>query len=490
MTPTRACRDCAAPVRSVHRDLCHVCHRRTAREALKRPCLRCGLLRHLRPSGICAGCARADAPRRSPKLTTCLRCGQLRRNTGHGLCNRCQLADPDRPFRYGAKLGERLKARPDWWERFTAFVAASNYPSGAVDLLRQLGRLLDANPGFAPQQLLSHTGEPDGPDRPLSRALTSFFTSHGLAFPADDAQRRAATRRQHLLDTVPAALRPATVEFIQLQLRSRERLRRIGARPISDITIETKLRILRDLARHLAGSRRLTSWTEVTTADLESFLAQTPQARHQQTYLLRAFFGWAKHRRLLLVDPACPLRLGAQPGFTGVLLEPTAQRVLLQRWADGQTHPHERLSGLLALLHAASNLEIRTLTLDDIDHQRQTVALGKRPFPTPLDPTTWTALRACLTHRQTLNTRNPHLIVTAVTRTRTTPADSTYLTRQLAQAATTPSTCRQTRIAQLVTDLDPKLAAAALGMQDSGLVRYLADNIDHDRLQRSVPGHS
>jgi hypothetical protein len=104
--------------------------------------------------------------------------------------------------------------------------------------------------------------------------------------------------------------------------------------------------------------------------------------------------------------------------------------------------------------------------------------------------TTWTALRACLTRRQTLNTLNPHLIVTAVTRTRTTPADSTYLTRQLAQAATTPSTCRQTRIAQLVTDLDPKLAAAALGMQDSGLVRYLADNVDHDRLQRSVPGHS
>jgi hypothetical protein len=83
--------------------------------------------------------------------------------------------------------------------RFTAFVAACNYPGGAVDLLRQLGRLLEANPGFAPQQL-------------LSRALTAFFTSHGLAFAADDAQRRAATRRQHLLDTVPAALRPATVE--------------------------------------------------------------------------------------------------------------------------------------------------------------------------------------------------------------------------------------------------------------------------------------
>ena len=50
-----------------------------------------------------------------------------------------------------------------------------------------------------------------------------------------------------------------------------------------------------------------------------------------------------------------------------------------------------------------------------------------------------------------------------------------------------PSLCRQTRIAQLVTDLDPKLAATALGMQDSGLVRYLAGNVDSDRLERT-PG--
>jgi hypothetical protein len=79
------------------------------------------------------------------------------------------------------------------------------------------------------------------------------------------------------------------------------------------------------------------------------------------------------------------------------------------------------------------------------------------------------------------------LIVTGVTRTRDTPADGSYLTRMLAPAAATPSICRQTRIAQLVTDLDPKLAATAWGMQDSGLVRYLADNIDHDRLERSHP---
>ena len=57
---------------------------------------------------------------------------------------------------------------------------------------------------------------------------------------------------------------------------------------------------------------------------------------------------------------------------------------------------------------------------------------------------------------------------------------------RFAPAATTPAACRRTRIAQLVNDLDPKLTAAALGMHDTGLVRYLADNVDRDRLQRTM----
>jgi len=110
----------------------------------------------------------------------------------------------------------------------------------------------------------------------------------------------------------------------------------------------------------------------------------------------------------------------------------------------------------------------------------------RRPFPSPIDPTTWAAVQASLQHRSQLQTLNPHLLVTAITRTRSCPADGSYLTRMLATAGTTPSACRQTRVAQLVTDLDPKLTAAALGMQDSGLVRYLADNIDHDRLTKTT----
>jgi hypothetical protein len=118
------------------------------------------------------------------------------------------------------------------------------------------------------------------------------------------------------------------------------------------------------------------------------------------------------------------------------------------------------------------------------DARNRTVTLPGRPFPVPADPATWDAVQACLRHRDQLATLNPHLIVTKATRTGAAPADGSYLTRLLAPAGVTPSACRQTRIAQFVNDLDPKLTAAALGMQDSGLARYLADNVDKDRLRR------
>ena len=139
------------------------------------------------------------------------------------------------------------------------------------------------------------------------------------------------------------------------------------------------------------------------------------------------------------------------------------------------------------MLHAASNAQLRGLTISDADAAQRTLNLAGRPFPTPLDPVSWAALEDCLRHRAGLRTLNPHVIVTSSTRTGDSPAHQSYLTRVLRSAGTTPALCRQTRIAQLVTDLDPKLAATALGMRDSGLVRYLAGNVDSDCLERT-PG--
>jgi hypothetical protein len=375
---------------------------------------------------------------------------------------------------------------PAWWEELAAFTAARYHPSGAMSILRTTGHILRAEPSASAQQILHRCARVDEATSLTVRSLTAFFTAHGLVLTDDTTQQRAAARRQHYLDDTHAPLRAAVAAFDQAQLKEGARDRRAGRRQLSDITLESRLRVLRDLATHLTEARGITGWTEVTTSDLESFLAQAPRNRHQQTYVLRRFFGWAKRDKLILINPARRLRLGPQPGFTGNLLDTDTQRVLFRRWTSDTVHPHERLTGLLALLHAASNAEIRTLTLTDIDTDRHTVALGGRPFPTPLDPATWAALEACLRHHTNLHTLNPHLLVTGVTRARDTPADGSYLTRALAPSGITPATCRHTRLAQLVTDLDPKLAATALGMHDSGLVRYLADNVDHDRLQRSI----
>jgi hypothetical protein len=376
---------------------------------------------------------------------------------------------------------------PDWWQALTEFAAARHHPGGAVAILRQAGRVLLAGEAAGPRQITESAARPNGTLTSEGRALEAFFTGHGLMMPGEQACRRAAARRQRCLDSIPAGLAAAVAAFNDAQLAGQERSRRAGRRLLSDVTLETRLRILRDLADHLSASGRITSWAEVTTADLEGFLAGRARNRHQDTYVLRRYFAWARQRKLILIDPARPLRLGPQPGFTGTVLGTATQRTLLSRWTSDGTHPHERLAGLLALLHAASSTEIRGLAVTGADDRKRTITLPGRPFPVPADPATWDAVQACLRHRDQLATLNPHLIVTKATRTGDAPADGSYLTRRLAPAGVTPSACRQTRIAQLVNDLDPKLTAAALGMQDSGLVRYLADNVDNDRLQRLSP---
>jgi hypothetical protein len=482
------CADCGAPVKFRDRDRCHACYRKAALAGLRRPCPRCGRVRHLRPAGVCAICDRPAGSGRPAKTITCRQCGQQRRNAGHGLCNRCKLADPDWPFRYAVSLAARLPAVPLWWDDLAAFTAARYHPGGAVAIMRQAGRMLAADPAAGPRQFLAGATRPDGTPDAAGRALTAFFTSHGLALPGDEARCRAAARRSRFLAAVPAGLARAVTEFSDTQLTERDRARRAGRRPLADTTLEARLRILRDLAVHLARSGPVTSWAEVTISDLEDFLSCRPRSRHQDIYVMRRFFAFARRRKVILADPARPLRPGAQPGFTGTVLDVPAQQSLFRRWTSSTTHPHERLAGLLALLHAATSAQIRALTITSIDHRAHAAALPGRPFPTPADPATWSALQACLAHRDQLATLNPHVIVTRATRTGDAPADGSYLTRRLAPAATTPSACRQTRIAQLVNDLDPKLTAAALGMHDTGLVRYLADNVDQDRLHRTAPG--
>jgi hypothetical protein len=109
-------------------------------------------------------------------------------------------------------------------------------------------------------------------------------------------------------------------------------------------------------------------------------------------------------------------------------------------------HLGEAVTGLLALLHGASNDELRGLTVTGINPAAQTVQLGSRPQPTPLDPASWTVQR-CLRHRDNLCTGNPHPLVTRQTKSTTAWASAYYLSRILDPAGVRPRLLRSTRLA-------------------------------------------
>src|ERR1019366_7663164 len=105
----------------------------------------------------------------------------------------------------------------------------------------------DASPQQFPGRCASSPGT-------AGRALRAFFTSRGLTLPGDENQRRAAARRSRHLDAVPDCLAAAVAAFNRSQPGEHERARRGGRRPLSDITLEARLRILRDLAVHLTSA--------------------------------------------------------------------------------------------------------------------------------------------------------------------------------------------------------------------------------------------
>lgn len=207
------------------------------------------------------------------------------------------------------------------------------------------------------------------------------------------------------------------------------------------------------------------------------------QAAPRRLGVLRRFFGWARAHRLVLVDPTATLTAGRQRGFSGQVLTIAEQRRLYRRWtSDPQTHPHECLVGLFALLHGAAGAELRGLRIADLDPARRTVRLGRRPHPVPLDPASWLALERCLALRAELGTHNPHLLVTRVTKTGTAPASEAYLAHVLDPAGVPPRRLRATRLADLVVTLDPKLVAEAFGLDPDGVLAYLADHVQEARL--------
>jgi site-specific recombinase XerD len=490
------CAGCGAPLRRKQalrercsqrgiKGLCPGCgHQRlllagTGRCAIcSRTCVDCGKVVRPRGRDRCSRCHRRAEPSRA-----CRGCGKLTVIVGHGLCDNCWQQDPARLPGQVERLAARLDDPPAWLADFAAHAAARHSTGRASLMISRLGRLLDENGGASPQALAEKARKPGRSAGTLARALEDFFTDAGLAFPADHAARREAARRQRRIQETPEPLRHAVARYAAALTTAQQRARRAGTRPRADRTLADDLAVLRDLALFLAGGQGKTEWATVQAADLEAFLAVRPASRARRLTTLRSFFRWARASRLILADPATGIRAGRPRGYHPRTLPVAEQRRLFRRWTtDPAVHPHEALTGLLALLHATPSRDLRNLKVADIDAPARTIRLGRRPHPVPLDPASWHALQRCLEHRERLATRNPHVIVTTHTRTRRTMASDQYLVQILDPAGIGTRTLRATRIIDLVASLDPKLVCEALGMNPAGVLPYAGDQVQDTRL--------
>jgi site-specific recombinase XerD len=399
------------------------------------------------------------------------------------MCAACWQRHPDRPFVRVAGLITTLDEPPAWLADFAAHIAGPYSPARAAVLITKLGQLLTDGGRTHPPALIErarHDGRSMGS---LAKALQDFFTINGLALPTDQDARLAAGRRRRRLNAVPAPLKPAVERFAGHLLAMRERARRAGTRPRADTTIEHRLSTMRDFAQHLTATSAKTDWATINVYDVEAFLQTAPALRRSRLSVLRQFFRFARTQHIVLIDPTRELHAHDPRGFRGTTVDLATQRRLFRRWTtSSDAHPHEAFVGLLALLHGASSHEVRLLTVNDIDPDCQTVHLGRRPIATELDPATWTALQRCLTHRHLLATGNPHVIVTKVTKTASTPASTAYLSHVLDPAGVAPKHLRSTRLLDLAANLDPKLVAAAFGLTAETVLPYLVDRIDPTRL--------
>lgn len=414
-------------------------------------------------------------------------CGELRLLVSRGRCERCDRRRPEWPVEYAARLADRLPQPPGWLPGFAAHLATTVSPSHAVLVLRRLGSLLTEGGPATPTALLGRASRPGRGVGSLARALEAFLVDHGLALPLDTREERARQARARRVADVPPRYRSAVADFAEAQLAERARARRAGTKPRADSTLETHLAAVRDLALFLARTRpHLDGWAMVAAGDIEAFLTgRAPSYRARTLHPLRAFFRFARSRRLLVADPTRTLAANSNPGFAGRVIDVDRQRSLLRRWSSNPTgqHPHEAFIGLMALLHGASSTELRTLKVDDIEPTARAIRLGKRPYPVPIDPFTWAALRRCLNYRATLATTNPHLIVTRTSKTTLAPA-TRHFEQVLHPAGVTIRQLRSTRLAHLVVALDPVLVAEAFAIQDNAATHYLADHVDATRLDR------
>jgi hypothetical protein len=435
------------------------------------PCLGCGEVGPLHAVGRCRRCYQ-----HTDVVVTCHRCGRIRPTLPGRLrlCLDCYRGEPDRVRTW---LNRRLPAlgsdAPSWW------LALADELANLCDWKTATGHLSHIEP-----LLRSGTDEPADvlkalnavPAHRATAILTAEFFSRHTLVVLDGYGAQVDVRRQQYLGKMPERFRPGVERFIEYLEGGQRRAVLHGSRGLSDRTINYRLAALVHLAGHLTRNG-IRDWSGVTTADLESFLTIDVSSR---LAVIRAFFAFARRHKIVLVNPATGIERSQVKGYRGRLLTPPEQRQLVRRWAGTDIDSRERVVGLLCLLHAASNIELRHLTVDDVNPDIGTVRFRHRPRPIPLDPLTVDALRSCLEQRALVPTTNSHVLVTHHTRLHHGPCSNAFPIFLLAKTGVTTQVLRQTRLADLAHRTDPRVVASAIGITREAALHYLIGVVDHE----------
>ncbi|MBQ1022815.1 hypothetical protein [Micromonospora sp. C95] len=440
----------------------------------------------VRREGVCSGCSAAGifAVQRCRRCydaadvtITCSRCGvETRTVPGRlRLCTDCHDHEPQRLWGW---LGNRVSVRngqlPTWFFTAATEWVAMAHAKTVIRHLLLIERLILT--GICRPDDLITTLRVEPGSRRTAAMLGDFFTRHRVR--ADSTDTEVQSWRQGRLDRLPPRLRPAGRQFVDYLVVQQRRARLYGGASLSDTTIAHRINVLLQLADYL-DARVIDDWAAVTAEDLEGFLTANAA---QRIPALRAFFAFARRRKITLINPAADLRRSQRKGYAGLLIEPARQRQLLNRWRREDTDPRERVVGLLCLLHAATNSDLRMLTLDDIDLDQATVRLRNRRHPVPLDPLTIDAIRSCLQQRSTTAPDNRFLLVTHQSRQHNKPCSIGFPVRILTTVSLTPQVLRQTRLSDLAQRADPRMLAAAIGITRKAALHYTIGNVHRAEL--------
>ena len=117
------------------------------------------------------------------------------------------------------------------------------------------------------------------------------------------------------------------------------------------------------------------------------------------------------------------------------------------------------------------------LRVEDIDIRAQTIRFGRRSAMV-IDPYTWHAALRCLERHATAFSHNPFLLAAGRQRGRTEPASLTSLDDALRPARPASfRSLRAARLARMVTEHDPIIAAGSHAISHKAALYYLTEGL-------------